>query len=422
MHSWMTDLFFLNRSLSGNGNRETLSYLNRIVPELRLGEIPSGENVFDWIVPDEWNVVDAFIETMQGQRFAEFSKNNLHLVGYSEAINRIVTKSELLSHLYFLPESPEAIPYVTSYYNRTWGFCISKQQFDLLGEGPFKVVIDSSFKSKTEGGSLSYGEIFLQGKSSQEVIFSTYICHPSMANNELSGPVIATALANHIKNFDHHYSYRILFLPETIGSIFFLSENIDHLKKNCIAGWVLTCIGDSGKFSYIPSRKGNNYADRITTKTLRKYHPDYISYSWLDRGSDERQWCSPGVDLPMCSITRSKYGTFPQYHTSLDDLNFVTAPELAKSFDLICKIVDEVERNRLPFATTFCEPQLGKRGLYPNLSTLDSYSIDVKQIMDVLSFSDGTMTADEIASACKIAREKVDTLLEKLSNMGLVQF
>jgi len=421
MHSWMTDLFFLNRSLSGNGNRETLLYFKKIVPELRLGEIPSGEKVFDWIVPDEWNVENAFIENMQGQRFAEFRKNNLHLVGYSEAVNKIVTKSELLHHLYFLPESPEAIPYITSYYNRTWGFCISKKQFDLLGEGPFKVVIDSSFKSKTEGGSLSYGEIFLPGKSSQEVLFSTYICHPSMANNELSGPVTAIALANHIKNFDHHYSYRILFLPETIGAIYFLSNNFDHIKRNCIAGWVLTCIGDAGAFSYIPSRHANNYADRITKKVLRKYHPDYISYSWLDRGSDERQWCSPGVDLPICSITRSKYGTFPQYHTSLDDLNFVTAHELDKSFELICKIVEEVEGNRVPLATTFCEPQLGRRGLYPNLSTLNSYSINVRQVADVLSFSDGTMTIDEIAKACKITRGEADIIFKTLRNKGLVE-
>ena len=228
MYSWMKDLFPLNRSLSVEGNRKTLKYLRDLVPNMKISEFKSGYPAFDWIIPHEWNVENAFIERSDGSRVAEFSNCNLHLVGYSIPIDKIVKKEELLKHIHYVDEMPNAIPYVTSYYENDWGFCISKQEFEKLGDGPFRVYIDSSLKGSSEGGVVNYGEVVLKGRSSQEILFSTYICHPSMANNELSGPVLSVALIKEIANIDHHYTYRFLFLPETIG---LLTANISQQKE-----------------------------------------------------------------------------------------------------------------------------------------------------------------------------------------------
>jgi len=420
MMSWIKDLFPLNRSLSGNGNRETLLYLKGLVPELKINNFASGEIAYDWTVPEEWNILDAYIETASGERVAQFKQNNLHLVGYSAPINEIVSKSELLKHLHFLPEYPEAIPYVTSYYERNWGFCLTMQQFESLGDGPFRIFIDSSFKSGEQGGVLNYGEVFIPGDSTQEVLFSTYICHPSMANNELSGPVIATALAQYISRVSHHYSYRFLFLPETIGSIAYIQRNLNSMKKSIIAGWVLTCLGDAGDFSYIPSRLGNTYADKITVKTLEEFSPDYKKYSWLERGSDERQYCSPGVDLPFCSITRSKYGTFKEYHTSMDDLTFVSQQSIEESFTLFCSIVAFIEKNRVPKVNILCEPQLGRRGLYPNLSKVDKSPTSAASFRNVISFLDGSKTIQEVAELSKLSITQVQEIISIFIREGIV--
>lgn len=420
LFSWMKDLFPVNRSLSGEGNRITLKYIKDIVPEMQILTFPSGKRVFDWTIPDEWNVVDAYVQTAEGLKIAQFKENNLHLVGYSEPVDVMVDKSELVKHLHFMPDFPEAIPYVTSYYERNWGFCLTKKQFDSLGAGPFRVFIDSSFKTGKQGGVMNYGELYVRGYSTQEVIFSTYICHPSMANNELSGPVVATALALYLAGIDHHYSYRFLFLPETIGAIAYLSNNLESLKKSVVAGWVLTCLGDGGNFSYIPSRSGNNYADRITRSVMSKNLPQFNEYSWLDRGSDERQYCSPGVDLPICSVTRSKYGSYKQYHTSADDLNFVSESCLWESYLLFQELISEIERNRTPKIRVFCEPQLGRRGLYPNLSRRDAYSESTHDLVNVISYLDGTRNLSEIANLCRLNLAQVEGIVGKLSKEGLI--
>jgi len=419
--SWMKDLFPINRSLSGDGNRETLNYLQTIIPEMKIKFFASGEDFFDWTTPDEWNVIDAYIELQDGTKIAEFKKSNLHLVGYSEPVNQVIEKSELLQHLHFMPDFPQAVPYVTSYYERNWGFCITKEQLESLGDGPFRVLIDSKFKSGEQGGVLNYGEIYIPGISSQEILFSTYICHPSMANNELSGPVIATALAKYLTENEHHYSYRFLFLPETIGSISYLSQNLHSLKRTLIAGWVLTCLADNGNFSYIPSRAGNNYADKISRSVLAKFWPPFLEYSWLDRGSDERQYCSPGVDLPVCSITRSKYGTFKEYHTSADNLEFVSADSIFESYQLFLAIISQIENHRVPKIDVLCEPQLGKRGLYPNLSRRDAYSNDLKNLQNVISYLDGAHTIEEIADICGIDRIEVEKFVQLLAEKSLIQ-
>ena len=414
MYSWMKDLFPLNRSLSGEGNRKTLKYLRDLVPNMKISEFKSGYPAFDWIIPHEWNVENAFIERSDGSRVAEFSNCNLHLVGYSIPIDKIVKKEELLKHIHYVDEMPNAIPYVTSYYENDWGFCISKQEFEKLGDGPFRVYIDSSFKGSGEGGVVNYGEVVLKGRSSQEILFSTYICHPSMANNELSGPVLSVALIKEIANIDHHYTYRFLFLPETIGSIAYLSENYERMRKKTIAGWVLTCIGDTGNFSYIPSRQGNNYADRITKEVLSIKAPEYIAYSWLDRGSDERQFCSPGIDLPVCGITRSKYDTYPEYHTNLDNLGIISEKSLEESLEVLSQIVKKIESQRVPKSTILCEPQMGKRNLYSNLSTRQSYSNQTRKIMDVLSYLDGSHTLEDVSKKCGIELTQVNEIIEIL--------
>jgi aminopeptidase-like protein len=421
MFSWMKDLFPLNRSLSGEGNRETLRYLQDLVPNMSIGEFKSGYPAFDWVIPHEWNVDNAFIERNDGSRLAEFSNCNLHLVGYSIPIDKIVSKEELLKHIHYIDEIPNAIPYVTSYYKNDWGFCITKQEFEKLGEGPFRVYINSSLKGSDEGGVLNYGEVVLKGKSSQEILFSTYICHPSMANNELSGPVLSVALIKEIANINHHYTYRFLFLPETIGAIAYLSENYRRMKKKIIAGWVLTCIGDKGNFSYVPSRQGNNYADRITKEVLRVKFPEYITYSWLDRGSDERQFCSPGIDLPVCAITRSKYDTYSEYHTNLDNLEIISEESLEESLKILSDIVKEIESKRVPKSKILCEPQMGKRDLYPNLSSRQSYSDLNRKMMDVLSYLDGCHTLEDVSNKCGIELMQINEIIEILLAHDIIE-
>ena len=323
MYELLEYLFPLNRSISGNGVRETLRIIQNHIP-IKVHEVPSGTEVFDWVVPKEWNVADAYVMDETGNKIIDFQKNNLHLVGYSVPVNKIVTLSELQEHLYSLSDQPEAIPYVTSYYKERWGFCISQKQRDNLKEGNYKVVIESELKE----GSLTYGELIIPGRSEKEVFLSTYVCHPSMANNELSGPVLTTFLVKWIMSKPRRYTYRIIFIPETIGSIMYLSKNLDHLKRNVISGFNITCVGDDGPYSYLPTRNGSTYADKVALNTLSFDHPDFVEYTYLDRGSDERQYNSPGVDLPVCTIMRSKYGTYPEYHTSLDNLDFVSAEGL----------------------------------------------------------------------------------------------
>ena len=304
-------LFPINRSLTGNGVRKTLSLIKKILPNMVIYEIPSNTKCFDWNVPKEWNITSGYLISPTGEKILDFNDNNLHIVGYSEAVNIRLTLDELLPHINTSKSMPEAIPYVTSYYSEYWGFCMAEVQKINLIDGEYHAVIES----KKSVGHMTYGELIIKGRTSKEIMLSTYICHPSMANNELSGPVVATFLSKFIQSIDCHYSYRIIFIPETIGSICYISKNLECLKKNVIAGFVLTCIGDDREYSYLPSRSGKTLSDKIAIHVLENTHPDFIKYSYLDRGSDERQYCSPGVDLPMASIMRSKYGEYPEYHT-----------------------------------------------------------------------------------------------------------
>ena len=417
MLGWAKDLFPIPRSITGDGVRKTLAYIQNLIPELVVKEVPSGTNAFDWTVPDEWNVRDAYIKDDHGNKIADFHLNNLHLVGYSEPVDMQIDLKELDKHLHSLPEQPTAIPYVTSYYETQWGFCITHQQRKALKPGQYHVVIDAELNR----GVLNYGELVLKGKSSKEIFLSTYICHPSMANNELSGPVVTTALAQWLSKYrDRRYTYRIIFVPETIGSIVYLSKHLNYLKEHVIAGFNITCVGDNRCYSFVPSRDGNTLSDKVAQHVLSHIDPQYKKYSWLDRGSDERQYCSPGVDLPIATIMRSKYGEYPEYHTSMDNLELISDDGLYGSYAALQESITIIEQNYNYQVTTICEPQFGKRGLYPTLSSKGSAEA-VKTMMDFVSYCDGKHSLLEISEIMSVQFRNLELIAKELVKHALLQ-
>ena len=413
MYKWASDLFPINRSITGQGVRDTLGYLKELLPELNIKYFSTGESVFDWVIPEEWHVDEAFIEDDSGNRIIDFKINNLHLLGYSEAIDCWLSLDELNEHLYSLPDQPNAIPYVTSYYKKKWGFCLSHDQRNQLKNGRYHVVIKSVFFK----GQLDYGELIVEGRNKDEILFSTYVCHPSMANNELSGVVVASALAKYISSIsNNHYTYRFLFIPETIGSIAYLSKNWVYMKQNTRAGYVITCVGDNLSYSFLPSRMGNTYADKIAKYALENYVDGYKEYSFLQRGSDERQYCSPLIDLPVASIMRSKYGTFAEYHTSLDNMNFISADGLQGAFNIYKKVFEILELNKVYKPLIHCEPQLGKRGLY-NISSND----DADTLINLLAYVDGRLDLMDISNKLKIDIFECRLVAEILHENNLIE-
>lgn len=417
MHDLCRKLFPICRSITGDGFRESLSILKEHLPGLESHEVPTGTKCFDWEVPQEWNIRDAFIETPNGKRICNFRESNLHVVGYSTPIDATVSLDELHEHLYSLPEQPNAIPYITSYYKQRWGFCLTDQQRQQLQPGNYRVYIDSELKE----GSLTYGELIIPGNSTSEVFLSTYLCHPSMANNELSGPVVTMFLAKWLASLtDRKYTYRIAIIPETIGSITYLSRNFELMKERIVAGFNISCVGDDRAYSYLPSRNGHTLADLAATHALKHLHPEYVTYSFLDRGSDERQYCSPGIDLPVCSIMRSKYACYPEYHTSLDNLDLITPAGLLGGYEAIKKAIQCIELDEKLTAVVPCEPQLGKRGLYPTLSTKDS-SAQVRNMMNFLAYADGTRSALEIAELISVPLWSLAQIISDLKREGLLR-
>lgn len=416
IYTFAQRLWPINRSLTGNGVRETLNIIKELLPTLQIQEVPSGIQVFDWMVPNEWNVREAWIEGPDGQRVVDFSKHNLHLVGYSIPINSTMSLEELQHHLYSLPDQPDAIPYVTSYYERRWGFCMRHRDRTRLKQGKYHVHIDSTL----EPGFLTYGELVLRGEIEKEIFLSTYICHPSMGNNELSGPCVTAFLVKWLGSLtNRRYTYRIVFIPETLGSIIYLSRNIERLKQQVVAGFNITCIGDDRCYSYLPSRAGDTLSDRVAMHVLKYIAPDFKRYSYLDRGSDERQYCAPGIDLPIATIMRSKYAEYPEYHTSLDDLTFITQSGLEGGFIALRKAIEIIEHNCIPRTTTLCEPHLGKRGLYPTLSTKASGE-EVRVMMDLIAYCDGSNSLLDIAEIIGVAMIELIPVYQKLLEHGVL--
>jgi aminopeptidase-like protein len=416
LYGWACDLFPINRSLTGPGVRETLAYLQRLLPDLVVHSIASGERAFDWVVPDEWTVRDAYVTDERGERIIDFRESNLHLVGYSEPVDRWITLDQLQGHLHSLPQQPDAIPYITSYYQRRWGFCVSHRQREALQPGRYHVVIDADLRP----GYLNYGELILPGKVDREILLSTYICHPSMANNEIAGPVVTSALARWLSSKLRRFRYRIVFIPETIGSIVYLSRNLEEMKKATIAGFVITCCGDDRAFSFLGSRFGNTLADRAARHVLSRHYAGYREYPFLKRGSDERQYCSPGIDLPVVSIMRSKYGEYPQYHTSLDDLSFISPTGLAGAFGAIKRTIELIETNRVYRTKILCEPQLSNRGLYPTLSTLETAKT-VETMMNVLAYADGDHDLLAIADRIDVGFHECASIAKALHAEDLLE-
>ena len=420
IHNLAKKLWPINRSITGQGNRETLKVLKEVCPNIKIKEIKSGTKVFDWIIPQEWEVKDAWIKAPNGKKVVDFKDNNLHIIGYSTSVNKVMSLNQLKKNLYSLPDLPNAIPYVTSYYSKRWGFCLTENLKKKLKKGSYKVYINS----KHFPGSLTYGELVLPGKSKKEILISTYICHPSMANNELSGPCVAIYVAQWLKKLRKlHYSYRFVFVPETIGSIAYLSRNLKHLKKNVIAGYNLTCVGDNRAYSYLPSRNGKTLSDRVLKHVLKWTDKNFKEYSWLDRGSDERQYCAPGIDLPIASIIRSKYECYKEYHTSLDNLDRVVRPiGLASSFKLIQRVLEAIERNHFPRSTNFCEPMLSKRNLYPTIKLKNKRDVNTKLMMDITSFCDGKTDLLSIADKCNISIWKLYDFINVLKENKVIKF
>lgn len=408
MYELASELFPINRSLTGPGVVKTLAILQREIPELQIHAVESGTHCFDWTVPLEWHAREAYILDPDGNKILDFKENNLHLLGFSHAVDVELPLEELKQHLYSLEKQPDAIPYLTSYYKEAWGFCLSHNQLTSLRPGNYRAVIDATKKA----GVMNYGEFILPGKTNREILLSCNICHPSLANNELSGPCLLTRLAQTLSaEQNRKYTYRFVFVPETIGAIAFLHRNLAHLKQHVDAGYVVTCVGDNGDYSYIPSRKENTLADRTLTHVLKHMAPDFKRYRYLDRGSDERQYCSPGVDLPIAVFTRSKFGTYPEYHTSLDNLSFISAEGFAGSFEVLLNCIRCLECNETLIAAQPCEPMYGKRGLYPAIGASNTKTFEtIRRMVNAAAYCDGTLDILGVA-------EEIDAFLLDFSDI-----
>jgi aminopeptidase-like protein len=417
MHDLARRLWPIHRSITGDGVRQTLAILREFLPSLVIHEVPSGTQVFDWTIPYEWSIRGARLTGPDQEVIVDLEDNNLHVLGYSTGISQHMGLDQLQEHLHSLPDQPDAIPFITSYYHRNWGICLSHNQRQSLQPGSYHVEIDADHAP----GSLTYGELVIPGDSEDEIFISTYICHPSMANNELSGPVVATALALWLQQRTRHYTYRIVFVPESIGAITYTSQRLHHLRKHTVAGFNLTCIGDDRAFTYLASRIGNLRIDRIAQRQLWK-RPNPRSYSYLDRGSDERTYCAPGIDLPLVSLMRSRYGDYPEYHTSLDNLKDVVTPSgLQGGFDFVRDCIMDLEGEPVLQAQQCAEPQLGRRGLYHAM--LNKNTSDIVMLRtNVLAYADGQHSIQDLADLLQKPVEEVTEVAEELHDHGLVRF
>ncbi len=416
MYQLIKDLYPICRSITGNGVRATLKRIAQQIP-ITVHEVPSGTRVFDWVVPSEWNIDDAYVITPTGEKIAEFKKHNLHVLNYSIPVHKKVLLGELKQHLYTLPEHPDWIPYRTSYYKENWGFCLSDTQLQSLPDGEYEVFIDS----RLEPGHLSYGELFIPGESETEVLFSCHICHPSLCNDNLSGIALTTHLAEYLAKRKLRYSYRFLFIPGTIGSITWLALNEQRAKK-IGHGLVVTCVGDGGPFSYKKSRRGTAEIDRAVLHILRHTREGFREIEFYPYGYDERQYCSPGFNLAVGSLSRSSHGQFPEYHTSADNLDLVQPQYLKESFATYLDVIDVLENNRTYInQNPKCEPQLGKRGLYSSIGAPAGSGVREMALLWVLNLSDGEHDLLSIAERSGEPFHEIDKAAEALRQSKLLE-
>ncbi len=414
LHAFASELYPICRSITGNGIRHTLDLIGAHIP-LQIVDVPTGTQVFDWTVPKEWNIRDAYIRTPGGPRAVDFQKFNLHVLNYSAPVHATMPLSELRPHLFTLPDRPDWIPYRTSYYQENWGFCLSHNQLLALEERDYEVCIDSSLES----GNLTYGECYLRGRTPEEVLISCHACHPSLANDNLSGLTVATRLAQLLSHQDLHYSYRFLFIPGTIGAITWLARNRETAAR-IRHGLVLTCIGDAGGFHYKKSRRGNAIIDRAVTHVLKHQGESSEVLEFSPYGYDERQYCSPGFNLPVGCLMRSVWGTFPEYHTSADNLDFIKPKQLAASLQVCATVVDVLENNRRYCnQNPYCEPQLGRRKLYRSTGG-DGLGLDVSARLWVLNLADGENSLLDIAERSNIPFRTIANAAELLHDSGLL--
>jgi aminopeptidase-like protein len=416
MHALIAEIYPICRSITGNGVRDTLKRLQQVIP-LYVQEVPTGTRVFDWTVPSEWNIRDAYVKNSRGERVIDFGKSNLHVLNYSVPVHEKMRFEELKPHLFTLPEHPDWIPYRTSYYKRNWGFCLTHKQFLTLVEDEYEVCIDASL----ENGHLTYGELYLPGDTTDEILVSAHTCHPSLANDNLSGVAIACFLARYISGLPRRYSYRFLFIPGTIGAITWLALNAPTVPR-IQHGLVLAGLGDAGPLSYKKSREGDTEIDQVAAHVLRQLEAKSQILEFSPYGYDERQYCSPGFNLAVGRLSRTPHGTFPEYHTSADDLNFISARSLGESFSACASILSILERNRAYVNTNpKCEPQLGERGLYRLMGGWSGDNSKEMAMLWVLNFSDGSHTLLDIAERAQLSFDSIYHAAVGLKEHGLLK-
>ena len=410
-------MFKLCRSITGKGIEKTLSLIKKKNKNFKINKVKSGTKVFDWKIPPAWNIKKAYVIDKNNEKIIDFEKSNLHIVNYSKPIKSILKRDDLLKKIYSLPAQPDAIPYVTSYYKRDWGFCCThktkKKIFEQYKKNDlFKVEIISSHNTK---GYLNYGELCLPGKSEQEILISTYLCHPSMANNELSGPIVSMSLIDHFSKKKLEKTLRFIFIPETIGSITWISKNLNHIKDKIIGGYNLSCIGDNKSHSFIESKLKNSIFDKILVKNYKKRKIKFKRYSFLKRGSDERQFNSPGIDLPFVTVCRTKFGEYKEYHTSLDNFDLVNEEGLLGGFKIVKSSIEDILKLKIPKSRITCEPHLSKYKLYNsiNFKVQKNHSMN---LLNFLQYSDGQKTIEEISKIINLdfkECKKIASILKK---------
>lgn len=416
MHGFMAELYPVCRSITGDGLRQTLRRISARVP-LTVHEVASGTPVFDWTVPKEWNIRDAYVKDAKGRRVIDFQKHNLHVLNYSVPVHQNMSLVELKKHIFTLPEHPDWIPYRTSYYAERWGFCLSHNALGKLPDGEYEVCIDSAL----EPGHLSYGELVLKGQTDEEILISCHSCHPSLANDNLSGIALATFAAQLLARTHLRHSYRFLFIPGTIGSITWLARNEDKVSR-IRHGLVVTCVGDAGGFTYKKSRRGDAGVDRAADHVLRHTGKAYTILDFAPYGYDERQYGSPGFNLPVGCFMRTPNGRYPEYHTSADNLDFVKPESLGESLATLLKIFAVWEGNRRFLnQNPRCEPQLGKRGLYGPVGGAADARAHEMAMLWVLNMSDGEHDLLEIADRSKMSFDQIESAALKLLNAGLIR-